>query len=124
MKLGSDSHSDHSEVHGMTKFLPLVASKKIMQLRHQIAAAYGFDSSNIEDIYSCMPIQVSMFSLGSQNSAGYIMHGVLNLNPKASVEKFRTAWEHIHRSTAILQTRIVHDESYGFLQVVLREEIS
>ncbi|KAK1621890.1 hypothetical protein BDP81DRAFT_455844 [Colletotrichum phormii] len=124
MELGVYSQPHDGEGGRRTEFLPFIVGEEMKQLRHSIAASYGLDNGSIEDIYPCMPMQVSIFTLGSQNSAGYIVHSVLDINPEASVERFRAAWEDIHRSTAILRTRIVHDEQHGFLQVVLREEIT
>jgi amino acid adenylation domain-containing protein len=105
-------------------FLPSITGESVKELRHQISSVYGFDDREIEDIYPCVPMQVSMFSMSSRDFAGHIMHGVMDLSPAASVDRFRAAWEEAYRSSAILRTRIIHDNEYGFLQVVLRENIS
>ncbi|KAJ6789157.1 hypothetical protein PWT90_06033 [Aphanocladium album] len=107
----------------MKTFLPSIAGDKMEELRQSISTIYGFDAAAIEDIYPCVPMQVSMMSMGSQDFAGHVMHGVMDLHPSASVDRFRAAWEKAYRGSAILRTRIIHDSEYGFLQVVLRENI-
>jgi amino acid adenylation domain-containing protein/non-ribosomal peptide synthase protein (TIGR01720 family) len=109
--------------HKQGQLLPRSQLHELTSLRFEIADAYGFDFDAIEDIYPCMPMQLGLLSLASRKLGNYTLHARFDLNPEASVERFRKSWEEAHRSTAILRTRMVHHPSYGYLQVVLREEL-
>ncbi|CAG9990176.1 unnamed protein product [Clonostachys byssicola] len=93
-----------------------------MNLRDEMAAAYGFDADSIEDIYPCVPMQLGLLSLALRKQGNYMLHARFDLSPEVDLERFRQSWSQAHRDIQSLRTRFVHHESYGLLQVVLREE--
>ncbi|KAJ4300033.1 hypothetical protein N0V90_005282 [Kalmusia sp. IMI 367209] len=92
-------------------------------VRHDIAAIYNWDPSDILDIYPCTPLQEGLLSLSSKQPGDYIWQQTLELSPDISVDAFRSAWEKVFQESEILRTRIVQDSALGSLQIVLDEDI-
>lgn len=76
----------------------------------------------IEDIYPCTPLQEGILSLSAKQPGDYTLQAILELSPTISLSAFRSAWDKVVKSSAILRTRIAHHGA-GLLQVVLDEPI-
>ncbi|CAA9959565.1 hypothetical protein PTMSG1_02982 [Pyrenophora teres f. maculata] len=93
------------------------------QVREEAAAMCGIDSSMVEDVYSCSPLQEGLISLTAKRAGDYIMQSVLELRAGVDEDALRAAWEHVVQSTAVLRTRIVQHNELGLLQVVVEEKV-
>ncbi|KAF2463679.1 acetyl-CoA synthetase-like protein [Lindgomyces ingoldianus] len=91
--------------------------------REEAAVTCGVDTSLVEDLYPCSPLQEGLVSLTSKRAGDYIMQGVLELRAEIDEEAFRAAWENVFRSMAVLRTRIVQNSNLGLLQAVIAEDI-
>ncbi|KAI1495540.1 hypothetical protein F5X99DRAFT_415025 [Biscogniauxia marginata] len=74
---------------------------------------------DIEDMYSCTPLQEGMMASSSRRAGSYVMQLVFDLQPRA-LDKFKRAWECIVGTYDILRTRIVDLGEAGLFQVVLK----
>jgi fumiquinazoline F synthetase len=104
-------------------FRLLAQDTNAAKLHHEIAGNNGIDLDSIEDIYPCTPVQAGIVSQASRNPNHHFVHATFDLNPDASLVKFRAAWEEVFRTTPILRTKIVHHDRFGFVQVVLKDEL-
>lgn len=86
----------------------------------QASTACGLDPEVIEDIYPCAPLQEGLMALSNVEKGAYVAEYVV---PVPDVEKAKTAWKALVDTTPVLRTRIVQTEAWGFLQVVVREDV-
>lgn len=93
------------------------------QIQQDVAVSCGIDRALIEDIYPCSPLQEGLMSLTSKRAGDYIRQSVLELRDDTDEGAFRTAWEHVVKSSAVLRTRIVQHGRLGLLQVVIADGI-
>ncbi|CAA9965699.1 PP-binding domain containing protein [Pyrenophora teres f. maculata] len=91
-----DSNSTPSPKEAIPAFSLLGEDADATQVRKQVAVSCGVDTSLIEDIYPCSPLQK---------------------------DAFRAAWEHVVRSTATLRTRTVQHNKLGLLRTAMEEGI-
>ncbi|KAJ0344785.1 hypothetical protein COL154_013990, partial [Colletotrichum chrysophilum] len=89
----------------------------------EVADALGVDSTLIEDMYPCTPLQEGLLALTAKQSGQFTVQNVLELSPETDVTSFRKAWEQVVRATPILRTRIAQHAELGLLQVVVREGV-
>ncbi|EFQ88192.1 hypothetical protein PTT_16039 [Pyrenophora teres f. teres 0-1] len=95
----------------------------VMQVCKDVAAMCSVDTSAVNDVYPCSPLQEGLMSLTAKRSGDYIMQMVLELRDDVDEDAFRAAWEHVVQLTAVLRTRIVQHSELGLLQVVVKEKI-
>jgi len=76
----------------------------------------------IEDIFPCSKLQEGLVMLSSKDPGTYVLQPIYRLPASVDLTRFKRAWEHVFAEEAILRTRIIYTEDYGFLQVVLRED--
>ncbi|UKZ78669.1 NRPS [Trichoderma virens FT-333] len=91
--------------------------------RSRIAAACHLEPSLIQDAYPCTSLQEGLLSLTTQSSGAYVERIVVALPEHVDLDMFRYAWEQAVRTLSILRTRIIHDEQFGLVQVIIREDI-
>ncbi|OSS43187.1 hypothetical protein B5807_12177, partial [Epicoccum nigrum] len=87
-----------------------------------VLSGYGLDKQAIEDAYPCTPLQEGLISLTTRRPGDYVLQTTLRLSPDIDLSRFRAAWEFIVQSCAILRTRIIYHDTYGLLQIVIKEE--
>ncbi|KAF7449951.1 EntF Non-ribosomal peptide synthetase modules [Pyrenophora tritici-repentis] len=104
-------------------FSLLDPSLDVVQVCQEIAASCNVDSSLIEDVYPCSPLQEGLMSLTSRRTGNYIMQSVLELHSDIDEGAFRAAWEQVILSSAVLRTRIVQHSMLGLFQAVVAEGI-
>ncbi|PLB43886.1 nonribosomal peptide synthase Pes1 [Aspergillus steynii IBT 23096] len=94
--------------------------------REEILADVSDQSSvpqeSISDIYPCSPVQEGLLALSLKQEGAYIAQPVFQLSDGLDLEKFKAAWQETVNELDILRTRIVHTDSMGFLQAVLKKE--
>ncbi|KAJ5675350.1 hypothetical protein N7462_008247 [Penicillium macrosclerotiorum] len=93
------------------------------RVHHRAAEFLNTVQSEIEDVYTCTPLQEALITLSTAGSTAYVKRIILSLPPEIDLTKFRSAVESVVESLAILRTRIVQFADLGFLQVVLKEKI-
>ena len=76
---------------------------------------------NIEDAYPCTPMQEGLITAENQGAATYVGRGIYTLPKHIDAERLARAWRQVATTHSILRTRIVDTESYGLLQVVLKD---
>jgi brevianamide F synthase len=82
------------------------------------------ESSMIEDIYPCTPLQEGMFALGrKQAGGGYVGRWVFEFHniSDAEMERLRGAWIQVLQQAAALRSRVILSSSQRVYQVLLRE---
>lgn len=87
----------------------------------ELAMCCGTSVDNIEDAYPCTPMQEGLIAAENQRAATYIGRGILTLPKHIDAERLARAWQRVATTHSILRTRIVDTESYGLLQVILKE---
>lgn len=91
--------------------------------REQVATAYCLNSSTIEDLFPCTPLQEGLFSLSNRSSGEYMIQKVLRLSENIDTHKFCLAWGIVVETLAILRTRIfLTDNHHAALQGTLKAE--
>lgn len=94
--------------------------------RHEILADVSDQTSVpeelITDIYPCSPVQEGLLTLSIKQQGAYIAQPVFELSDELNLERFKAAWQETVNELDILRTRIVHTDSMGFLQAVLKKE--
>ncbi|KAF2020287.1 acetyl-CoA synthetase-like protein [Aaosphaeria arxii CBS 175.79] len=85
------------------------------------AAECGVFSDSIVDIYPCSRLQEGLIALSTKEPGAYVAETIYRLPRDVDLQKFREAWNKTIASEAILRTRIIYVENYGFLQIVIRE---
>ncbi|KAF2030892.1 acetyl-CoA synthetase-like protein [Setomelanomma holmii] len=76
----------------------------------------------IEDIYPCTRLQEGLISLSTRDPGSYVAQPTYRLPSNIDVPRFKAAWNKVIANEAILRTRIIYNDEFGFLQVVVKEE--
>lgn len=92
------------------------------QLVEQVARLCQVESSSVEDIYPCTPIQEGLIALSSRQTGAYTAKNVYRLSG-LDLDLFKDAWQRVVAEENILRTRIVFVRPLGFLQVVVKDII-
>ncbi|KAH8425870.1 nonribosomal peptide synthase Pes1 [Aspergillus melleus] len=77
----------------------------------------------VSDIYPCSPVQEGLLTLSIKQQGAYIAQPVFELAEGLDIEQFKAAWQETVNQLDILRTRIVHTDSMGFVQAVLKKEM-
>ena len=83
----------------------------------EIASVCNVSTEEIEDIYSCTPIQLNMIS----DKRSELFHFVVSFGPEANINDFCEALRQVVSLNAILRTRLVKCR-IGIVQVVIDED--
>lgn len=82
----------------------------------------GVALEQVEDIYPCTPLQEGLMALTVKRGTSYIAQVVYQLVDDIDLDRFISAWKATIKANTILRTRIIHTESTGLFQVVIRDE--
>lgn len=80
----------------------------------KIAQACNEPIGNIEDVYSCTPLQLSMID----SNRDEVLHFVLSYAPRADIDRFCIALRQVVAMNPALRTRFVRCTGMGIVQVV------
>ncbi|KAF7155563.1 hypothetical protein CNMCM5623_008105 [Aspergillus felis] len=80
------------------------------------------ESSMIQDIYPCTPLQGGMMILSAVRAGSYIARFAYRLQEEVDLDQFQRAWEATVEATPILRTRIISATDGRMYQVVLQEK--
>ena len=87
-----------------------------------IAATCQVQVNEIEDIFSCTPLQEGLMAISAQQASAYVVQKVFKLTASTSIQRFKLAWQQSVDDLPILRTRIVISKS-GALQVTVKEKV-
>ncbi|KAH4193904.1 hypothetical protein HBH70_193220 [Parastagonospora nodorum] len=82
----------------------------------------GVSSDAIEDMYPCSRLQEGLISLSTRDPGSYVAQPTYRLPTTIDVPRFKEAWNKVIANEAILRTRIIHNDQFGFLQVVVKDQ--
>jgi amino acid adenylation domain-containing protein/non-ribosomal peptide synthase protein (TIGR01720 family) len=111
---------------GPTEPFSLLKDKGGMDLKglqEHVASICRIDTSSIEDMYPCNPLQAGLVAASQRQPGAYVAVNFYELPAGTDIARFKKAWQDVVDSEAILRTRVVFVENIGFLQVVVREAI-
>lgn len=91
--------------------------------RIQVAELCQVQTSSIEDVYPCSPLQEGFMALSAKVSGAYVAQRVVELPDRETASKLRTAFDQIVSDQPVLRTRIVQVPGRGLMQVVIREPL-
>ncbi|KAK4150585.1 non-ribosomal peptide synthetase [Chaetomidium leptoderma] len=94
------------------------------ELQEHVASICRIDLGSVEDIYPCTPLQAGLVAASQRQPGAYVAVNLYELPAGIDASRFKKAWQKVVDSEAILRTRVVFVESIGFLQVVVKGEIS
>ncbi|KAH8712255.1 hypothetical protein GQ44DRAFT_829973 [Phaeosphaeriaceae sp. PMI808] len=75
----------------------------------------------IEDIYPCSRLQEGLISLSTRDPGSYVAQPTYRLPSHIDIPRFKAAWEKVIAHEAILRSRIIYNDEFGFLQVVVKD---
>lgn len=101
------------------ELIPQDDKRRIMEFA---ASECGVFPDLIEDIYPCSRLQEGLISLSTRDPGSYVAQPTYRLPSDVDVPRFRAAWDKVVEHEAILRTRIIHNDEFGFLQVVVKEQ--
>jgi amino acid adenylation domain-containing protein len=83
----------------------------------EISKVCGVSLDQIDDIYSCTPLQVATVVESAIHTGASVFQFILNLAPSIDLDRFSSALRQEVSRTSVLRTRFV-DCRYGLVQVV------
>ncbi|KAF1915917.1 hypothetical protein BDU57DRAFT_573349 [Ampelomyces quisqualis] len=86
------------------------------------ATECGVFPDAIEDIYPCSRLQEGLISLSTRDPGSYVAQPTYRLPSTIDIPRFKAAWNKVIAHEAILRTRVIYNDEFGFLQVVVKEE--
>ena len=92
-------------------------------LKRELGAAAKIPVHKVEDVYPCTSMQEGLMALSNKEAGAYVAQLVYHLPSKLDQARFTNAWRAVTKAEPVLRTRIVHTESFGFLQVVVDDQI-
>ena len=96
----------------------------VRELQEQVALICRVDAKSVEDVYPCTPLQAGIIAASQKTPGAYVAVNSYELPPGTNISRFKEAWQDIVESEAILRTRVVFLPSLGFVQVVVRSNIT
>lgn len=99
----------------------LIAQSHKSRVLEFAASECGLFPDSIEDIYPCSRLQEGLISLSVRDPGSYVAQPTYRLPSTIDVPRFKAAWAKVIRNEAILRTRIIHNDEFGFLQVVVKD---
>lgn len=87
----------------------------------EISSACGISVDQIEDVYSCTPLQTAIMAESTIHAGASVFQFVLNLSPELNLDHFCASLSQVISHNTILRTRLV-ECSEGLVQVVTNEK--
>jgi amino acid adenylation domain-containing protein/thioester reductase-like protein len=102
----------------------LVHDRDIQTIIKRAATQCQVPPEAIEDVYPCTPLQEGMMALTEQNlGASFIANLAYNIPSHIDLQELEAAWNAVAKANPILRTRVILSDTYGMLQVVIRERL-
>jgi amino acid adenylation domain-containing protein len=116
---GSISMVDHASILAAQQVINATQHRH----RHTVARSLSVDSSDIEAVLPCTPLQQGMIARSLESGNGlYFNTFQFELSNNVDNSKLRSAWQTVFESTQILRTVFTETED-GFVQTVLRNRM-
>lgn len=93
-------------------------------LKEHVASICRVDVNAVEDIYPCTPLQAGLVAASQRQPGAYVAVSSYELPAGTDIARFKQAWQDVVHAEAIMRTRVVFVENIGFLQVVIRDQIT
>ncbi|KAI0005257.1 hypothetical protein F4779DRAFT_50368 [Xylariaceae sp. FL0662B] len=103
--------------------LRLTTSMDERGVRQRAAELCGIDSTEVEDVFPCTPLQEGLLALTAKRAGDYVGQNLFVLRHDVRLDRFREALDRVVASTPILRTRIVDLPEQGLVQVVVKKPI-
>jgi len=100
----------------------LISQSNQRRIMDFAAAECGVSLGAIEDVYPCSRLQEGLVSLSTRDPGSYVAQPTYRLPSTIDVSRFKAAWNKVIANEAILRTRIIHNDEFGFLQVVVKDQ--
>lgn len=114
-----DSSKVDDDVKGVDPFA-LIPGSLAPQLVKDAAGQCRIDSSLIEDLYPCTPLQDGIIALTTKEKGTYVSQFVFRLPANLDLDRFRCVWVSVANQAAVLRTRIISSAWFPrLLQVVI-----
>ncbi|VUC30158.1 unnamed protein product [Clonostachys rosea] len=124
-----------SDIENVTPFALLSGRSDEVLLREHVASFCRFDTTSVEDIFPCTPLQQGMLAMTAKSqktnhsvitmsTSNYVARTAFELSPSIDLHRFETAWATVVESTPITRTRIFDVPEEGLVQVVINEALS
>lgn len=105
-------------------FALLSNATSVEDLRGEVASLCQVCVDSVQDIYPCTSIQEGLIALSSKQPGAYVAQSTYRLPIDIDIPRFRKAWQEVADTEVVLRTRIVFIKDLGFLQVVVRSQIT
>lgn len=91
----------------------------------EVASQCDISVNEIEDLYPCTPFQEGIMVLSIRQPGAYVVQHSFELSADLSLDRetFCLAWDTVVKANPILRSRIIHSETAGLMQVVVKEPI-
>jgi amino acid adenylation domain-containing protein len=99
----------------------LISSNDKHRILEFATAECGVSPDVIQDIYPCSRLQEGLISLSTRDPGSYVAQPTYRLPTTIDIPRFKAAWNKVIAHEAILRTRIIHNDEFGFFQVVVNE---
>ena len=90
-------------------------------LSSDVAGQCGISPELIEDIIPAAPFQEALISLTSRDPGAYVVHRRFQISDHVDITRLRAAWLATCRANPVLRTRLVHHQTHGTVQVVVKD---
>ena len=89
-----------------------------------ISQQCNINKSDIQDVFPCTGVQMSLLSMTAKSDTSYIARFALRLTKDVDIPRLKKAWEEVSQSRApILRCRIVDTPTEGLMQVEVNESL-
>ncbi|KAK4126781.1 non-ribosomal peptide synthetase [Parathielavia appendiculata] len=99
------------------------------EVEEEVSRQCDIPSDTIQDVYPCTPLQEGLFVLSVKQAGTYVAHHCYELPRTLDLSRYRTAWNGVYQSNAILRTHIVQldysdaGKCGGLYQVVVNKPL-
>ncbi|KAL4907439.1 hypothetical protein BDW74DRAFT_176205 [Aspergillus multicolor] len=94
------------------------ADDRAVQLR-ELPRQCQVSPDQIEDIYTCTPLQEGLMAVTAQYPDAYTGRWVYRVHDTIEIPRLKQAWRSLAQHLPVLRTRIVPGKAFGALQVVV-----
>ncbi|KAI2625240.1 hypothetical protein GGS21DRAFT_493727 [Xylaria nigripes] len=120
--LASSSVPTTTSAHSTIAPFSLMSDKATKETLIELASAQcDVPASHIEDVYPATSLQEGLVALSAKRPGHYIASFQYQIAEDIDIERFIVAWNATAAAHAILRTRIIQSDSFGFLQIVMHD---
>ncbi|KAK3179720.1 NRPS [Lecanicillium sp. MT-2017a] len=87
------------------------------------ATLCGIETSLVEDVYPCTPLQEALMALSAKVKEAYVAQRVVGLKDTETAQRLINAFDTASQGCPILRTRIVQVPGRGLVQVVVKGKL-